>query len=200
MSPRISASDRDKVLNVTRKKILDAAAVEFALNGFVGANINRISTAAGFAKGTVYNYFPSKRELMMALIDEVAARHTRFILQQVQEVKDPVLRLKQLFKAGFQFAERFPSHMQIAISVVFGHDPGFKERFYQVYENFFMYIIEEIVENGIEQKAFKPVDPGTSVALIMSLYLGNVSQRDSDGKIQFEPEEVVSFVMQGIQY
>jgi AcrR family transcriptional regulator len=47
---------------------------EFACEGYAGANINRISQAAGFAKGAVYNCFACKRALMLALIDEVAAR------------------------------------------------------------------------------------------------------------------------------
>jgi hypothetical protein len=35
----------------TRQRLLEAAASEFAREGYTGANINRISQAAGFAKG-----------------------------------------------------------------------------------------------------------------------------------------------------
>ena len=34
-----------------------------------GANINRISTDAGCAKGTVYNYFPSREALFSAVLE-----------------------------------------------------------------------------------------------------------------------------------
>ncbi len=199
MTPRLATSERENILKETRQKLLDAAAIEFATNGFVGANINRISTQAGFSKGTIYNHFSSKRDLMLNLIDEVAALHTDFVLSQVQEAKDPVLRLKQLFSAGFQFVEQYPHHIQIAIGVVYGHDHEFKERFYQAYSDFFDFVIEDILEEGIAQGVFKLVDSDTTGALLISLYLGNLSQLDPEGKIWFNPDEVVDFIMQGIQ-
>jgi AcrR family transcriptional regulator len=55
-----------------RLKLQSTAAEEFALSGYDGANINTISIHAGFAKGTIYNYFPSKRALLLALIDTTA--------------------------------------------------------------------------------------------------------------------------------
>ena len=52
---RIKKSEREQVMETNRQLLLDAAAGEFAREGYSGANINRISQAAGFAKGTVYN-------------------------------------------------------------------------------------------------------------------------------------------------
>jgi AcrR family transcriptional regulator len=57
-----------------RTRLLEAAAAEFAGAGVDGANVNRISVAAGLAKGTIYNYFPSKRELFLAVVAEASAR------------------------------------------------------------------------------------------------------------------------------
>ncbi|MEM9457778.1 MAG: TetR/AcrR family transcriptional regulator [Myxococcota bacterium] len=57
--PRISRQERQRV----RARLLDSAARHFAEHGFSGANINRISLDAGCAKGTIYNYFPSKEAL-----------------------------------------------------------------------------------------------------------------------------------------
>jgi AcrR family transcriptional regulator len=58
----------------TRASLLEAAADEFAREGRDGANVNHISRAAGFAQGTVYNYFPSKDELFFAVVEEACAR------------------------------------------------------------------------------------------------------------------------------
>src|SRR5215208_7149487 len=57
-----------------RARLLEAAAAEFAASGVQGANVNRVSLTAGLAKGTIYNYFPSKRELFLAVLEEAAAR------------------------------------------------------------------------------------------------------------------------------
>jgi AcrR family transcriptional regulator len=56
-----------------RTRLLEAAAAEFADAGVDGANVNRISLAAGLAKGTVYNYFPSKHDLFLAVVEEASS-------------------------------------------------------------------------------------------------------------------------------
>jgi AcrR family transcriptional regulator len=58
----------------TRLRLLEAAASEFAGAGLQRANINEISVAAGLAKGTVYNYFDSKEELFLAVVEEACRR------------------------------------------------------------------------------------------------------------------------------
>ncbi|MGA9595859.1 MAG: TetR/AcrR family transcriptional regulator [Acidimicrobiia bacterium] len=58
----------------TRASLLEAAADEFAREGRDGANVNRISRAAGFAQGTVYNYFTSKDALFFAVVEEACQR------------------------------------------------------------------------------------------------------------------------------
>src|SRR5215207_8630224 len=57
-----------------RTRMLEAAAAEFAEAGVDGANVNRISLAAGLAKGTIYNYFPSKRDLFLAVVEAASAQ------------------------------------------------------------------------------------------------------------------------------
>lgn len=57
-----------------RTRLLEAAAAEFAAAGVDGANVNRISLAAGLAKGTIYNYFPSKQDVFLAVVEEASTR------------------------------------------------------------------------------------------------------------------------------
>ena len=67
---RISRSTQDRV----RRRLLATAAAAFAKHGFEGANMDRITRAAGVAKGTVYNYFPSKERLFGEVLAEAARR------------------------------------------------------------------------------------------------------------------------------
>jgi AcrR family transcriptional regulator len=67
---RVTAETKEE----TRARLLDAAAGEFGRVGLERANIDAISVAAGYAKGTVYNYFDSKEELFLAVVEEASAR------------------------------------------------------------------------------------------------------------------------------
>jgi AcrR family transcriptional regulator len=63
-----------RVKETTRGRLLAAAAEEFARAGFERASVDAISLAAGYAKGTIYNYFPSKEDLFLAVIEEAATQ------------------------------------------------------------------------------------------------------------------------------
>ncbi len=67
---RVSADARE----ATRAKLLAAAAEEFGRAGLERASVDAISLAAGYGKGTIYNYFPSKEELFLAVVQEASAQ------------------------------------------------------------------------------------------------------------------------------
>lgn len=62
----------DKVLTVrgerTRQKLIDAANVVFARQGFLDTKITDITAEAGSANGSFYNYFESKEDIFREVI------------------------------------------------------------------------------------------------------------------------------------
>lgn len=52
-----------------QKKIFEAAVAEFSGKGFSAANINVIAKNAGISIGSMYNYFDSKEDLFLAVVD-----------------------------------------------------------------------------------------------------------------------------------
>jgi len=67
---RISTGARTQV----RRRLLDAAARQFAVKGLDATNIDDVATGAGFGKGTVYNYFHSKEDLFAEVVTEGCRR------------------------------------------------------------------------------------------------------------------------------
>ena len=101
--PRYSKLDRQEIREQNRKRLLAAAAEEFAHQGYHAANTNRISQAAGFAAGTIFNYFPTKKDLMRVLLDETAQAHYAFIAAAIRQLDEPRRRLEIFFESGFEF-------------------------------------------------------------------------------------------------
>ncbi|MFZ2522289.1 MAG: TetR/AcrR family transcriptional regulator [Minisyncoccia bacterium] len=56
---------------VTRKKILDTAFWLFYNKSFNDVSIDDITKVAGITKGALFHYFPNKKELGYAVVDEV---------------------------------------------------------------------------------------------------------------------------------
>jgi AcrR family transcriptional regulator len=54
----------------TRRRILETARDRFSRAGFEATTTRDIAAAAGIAAGTLFNYFPSKEAIVMALVAE----------------------------------------------------------------------------------------------------------------------------------
>ena len=57
-----------------RDQILDCALEVFASKGFHDTSIANICARAGIARGTLYQYFKDKRDVLAALVDRIVSR------------------------------------------------------------------------------------------------------------------------------
>lgn len=79
-----------------RRRILSAALDCFEKQGFDAARMDDIARCAGVAKGTIYNYFKSKEELLRALSEGFAGVMRRN-LENVARDQDKDLSFKETF-------------------------------------------------------------------------------------------------------
>jgi AcrR family transcriptional regulator len=197
--PRHKDAERNGIMSDTRQRLLDAAAAEFAAAGYHGANINRISVAAGFAKGTIYNYFPSKRALMLALIDETAAAHHQLITHRVEQEEDPIDRLQRFFQAGLEWITLNLARGHLMLTMLNSPDEEFTRRMARGYQPMHELLITRILVPGMERGLFRQLDPGATAGLLMTLYLGIGSTVDEEGKSRLAPDWIVDFVLGGLR-
>lgn len=61
-------SRRDRRIERRQEDILQAAASVFAAKGYAQATTREIAAAADIAEGSLYNYFASKRDILVAII------------------------------------------------------------------------------------------------------------------------------------
>jgi len=196
---RIKTEVREQVMGQTRQTLLDAAAEEFANQGYDQANINTISTKAGFAKGTIYNYFPSKQALLLALIDGIAQEHLDYLQSAVLAVDDPAGRLERFFLAGFEYV---PSHLpraRVMFNTVNGSSQEQKEYCLRAYQPIFQLVAEQILLPGMQQGVFEQTEPEPLVLLLMSIYMGTASQVDEQGRPWLDANVVAGFVLRALR-
>jgi AcrR family transcriptional regulator len=199
MTPRYAESKRKQARESVRQGLMQAAVHEFSRMGYDGANINSISLAAGYAKGTIYNYFPSKKELMFAILEDAGTSHYDFIAEHIRKVEDPIQRVERFFKAGFMFVENDPARGQVLVSTLYGTHDEFKGRLYQIYQPMFQLVAQEILAPGMAQGQFRELDPIETSIMIMTFYLGTGSSVDQNGKPFLNPEKVAAFVLNAIR-
>jgi TetR/AcrR family transcriptional regulator, cholesterol catabolism regulator len=195
---RLKKSKKVRIQEETREKFLEAAAREFADAGYQAGNVNHISTAAGFARGTIYNYFPSKEALMQALITRIARLQLNFIRKAVLAESEPEARLTTFFRAGFDFVTAYPDHARVAVNTVFGPEMDLKMHEYQAYQPLFELLAREILAKGVESGAFRPMDVEKMTLTLMMLYLAGNSPQTETGLPWMDPETLGDFTLHGI--
>src|SRR5438034_6410514 len=87
---------KDVVTEFRTSGILEAARKVFAKKGFHEAKVDDIAETAGVAKGTVYLYYASKRDVYFAALKFGIAQMYSLILDELKKVATPEEKLKAL--------------------------------------------------------------------------------------------------------
>jgi AcrR family transcriptional regulator len=89
-----------------RKQLLAAAQEVFVANGYHGAAMDDIAERAGVSKPVLYQHFPGKRELYLALLDTQAETLAEAVVEALATTDDNQHRIHAVLSAYFAFVDR----------------------------------------------------------------------------------------------
>jgi AcrR family transcriptional regulator len=99
-----------------REQILAAAVEVFSEKGFHSARVEEIAHRAGIGKGTVYEYFTTKKELFQEVLRE-GMDYYRQEIQREQASTDPLAaRLKRIASVQLSFAARHSNMAKVLMN------------------------------------------------------------------------------------
>src|SRR6478736_720697 len=79
---------------VQRQEQILAAAIElFAEHGYSDTDTQQLADKLRVGKGTIYRYFPSKRELFLAAADQVMRMMRERVDARMARIEDPLERI-----------------------------------------------------------------------------------------------------------
>jgi AcrR family transcriptional regulator len=115
-----------------RRQLLNAAQEVFVANGYHAAAMDDIAERAGVSKPVLYQHFPGKLDLYLALIDEQAATLTGAIKEALAHTDDNRERVHGVLSAYFEFvdgtARSAPGAFRLIFETDLGNDPAVRER------------------------------------------------------------------------
>ncbi len=86
-----------------RRQLLGAAQEVFVAHGYHAAAMDEIAERAGVSKPVLYQHFPGKLELYLALLDESAYELVAIVKAALSSTADNKQRVPATFKAFFDF-------------------------------------------------------------------------------------------------
>ncbi len=99
-----------------RVRIIAAAAKLFGDKGYHDTTTAEIAESAGVAAGTIYIYFSSKEELLVAVFEEFLGRHMVQLREGVEREKRPRDKLIRLLTLGLELMQNNPDSARIFLS------------------------------------------------------------------------------------
>lgn len=151
---------------LSRRRLLDAGAQEFARHGLKGANINRISTAAGLAKGTVYNYFTSKEELFLAVCLEACERAAAGMRELPPDAPTRD-QIHALVESDVNWAREHDAFARVLIREALSGNPHFAPQVIEAAAPWFVKLTE-VLERGVQRGEIRADVPVAQLALLLT--------------------------------
>lgn len=101
----------------TRRRILDAAVQLLGERGYAGLRTTEVAEAAGVSKGAQTHHFPSKDELVVAVVEHVFVRASEQARVRAKRATSPDEAIKALLADAqeFFFSELFLIALDLAI-------------------------------------------------------------------------------------
>jgi len=152
-----------------RERIIQAAAKFFGEKGYHNTTTAEIAEAAGVAAGTIYIYFSSKEELVVAVFEEFLGRNMSRLQEGIAAASSPDDKIRTMMSLGFKLMEENPDSARIFLSQLRQSTMMIKmvaKQSSRAYRD----IIEAILREGIDQGVFRPMDTGAAATMLFGAY------------------------------
>jgi AcrR family transcriptional regulator len=111
-----------------RRQLLGAAQEVFVAQGYHAAAMDDIADHAGVSKPVLYQHFPGKLELYLALLDESIGELTRIVRDALASTTDNKQRVPATFKAFFDFVGGTGEAFRLVFESDLSNEPAVRER------------------------------------------------------------------------
>ncbi|MEV6526790.1 TetR/AcrR family transcriptional regulator [Longispora sp. NPDC051575] len=111
-----------------RKQLLAAAQEVFVAQGYHAAAMDDIAERAGVSKPVLYQHFPGKLELYLALLDVHCDALVRKLQDAMGELSDNKLRVEAAMQAYFDFVDGNGEAYRLVFESDLRNDPAVRER------------------------------------------------------------------------
>jgi TetR/AcrR family transcriptional regulator, cholesterol catabolism regulator len=145
-------------LNHRRHAILDAVAQLMLGKGFQELSMREISQAAGIGKSTLYDYFPSKDDILIAFVAE-EVRHITVLAQEIiSQDLSPVEKIRRIMLRQLEYMVA-NKHLYMQFSFEIQRLSYASQQRIQQHRHAYQDMLCHLIEEGIQTGEFRAVNP-----------------------------------------
>lgn len=193
----------DKLSGDKRLRIIESAVLVFSRKGFHRAKVEEIAEGAEVGKGTVYEYFKSKKELFLEMVLYIHQKYEAIVKQELLGATTFRHRLQEFFRVSMEFLRR---HKEMALILMVDHPPVDEDANLLILGKKLQQVakVSEMVEEAVEREEIRPVNAKAAAQIILGslamvgsqVVLDEEEKETGDGKLE---QDVIDIIMHGLK-
>jgi AcrR family transcriptional regulator len=194
--------DKQQQQEIRRLEILEAAKEIFSNTGYHAADVNEIAQLAKIAKGTVYLYFPSKKDLFLAVIEAGINSLKLQMRSTIKENTNPLEKIKSAIRTYMLFFKNDQKFYRLLVNPDLEIFEDVSEKFKDI-KLAKLPQMADTINDGINKKLIRSIDAETLSYMILGMvdfvlfqWLSNPEKESIEQKIN----QVYDVLFKGILY
>ncbi|MBU5215225.1 TetR/AcrR family transcriptional regulator [Bacillus sp. GX] len=204
----IAATNTDK-RNERQMRILEAAVDMFGEKGYASTSTSEIAKRAGVAEGTIFRYYKTKKDLLLAVVIPTLTKFTApFFVQAFakevfkSEYKSYEALLRVVIHNRFEFAKKHFPMIKILIQEV-PFQPELKNEIQHLVETELFSHFKKLIVKFQEDGEIIEMPPSSVLRLTLSAILGLLLTRflllpEEKWNDEVEIENTIQFILYGV--
>ncbi|NQS92305.1 MAG: TetR family transcriptional regulator [Chloroflexi bacterium] len=180
-----------------RLAIAHAAAELIFQNGFNETSVSQIAQKTGIGKSTLYDYFASKDEIILLLLDEPLAEVRSRALEIAASEAPVIQRISRILEMHLEILMRNKAFI-FKLSFEFQRLPIDVQARHEIKRQAYQDLLVKLIEEGIEEGTFCAVDPDMVMKTLLSILSSVILTSRPTGTSQEMLSRGIDLIMNGL--
>ena len=195
-------SRRERRVQRQRKEIMDAAAHLFAERGYSATTTKDLALAADIGESTLYGYFASKREVLVAILSEKAEQVDSAFSEGLNPADRNGLihladKIMDIVLTNVLYTRALIGEAWVSDEILHNYVISRTNRISSY--------LRDLITAGVSSKMFRPIDPRLGARIVMATFVGallpvlrGIESPPSPKRRRALAETVVSLLLDGV--
>lgn len=192
----VPLTDQEQVRR--RKEIFNASVHLFLSKGFNETSMREIAKSARIGKTTLYDYFPSKDDILLSFVEDELQTLTERAREITKQNAGAMEKLRQMMFAYMEYLETNEDfYMKLSLEVQRLAQESLER--IQRKRHALQDLLRVIIDEGIREGCFRPVDSLLATRVIFTALTPAVYTTRPSGPRQQMMEEAFTLILKGIE-
>lgn len=180
----------------TRERIFDAALKIFSQKGYNGATTSEIAREAGVAEGTIFRYFPTKKDLLFSVVNPIVVDSLKNVIADYRD-RPPREMLEAVLHNRLDIINRNIELVKILVSEA-QFQPELREKFLTKVILPAASLMQEYFREQEQKGVLRDVNTEISIRVLVGMVAVFVVWKnvfEGEEYVRFTDDEVVSAIV-----